>query len=76
VSGQFFASPILNSPYVEPSRHWRLDDGGQPTGIIEPTRRKSALVSPIPKPKKIKGKARHSPTCWPTIKGRNTIPPK
>lgn len=57
MSDQFFQSPILNSPYEEPSSHWRLDESGQPTGIVEPTRRKSALVSPIPKAKKIKGKA-------------------
>lgn len=56
MSDQFFQSPILNSPYEEPSSHWRLDENGQPTGIIESTRRKSALVSPIPKAKKIKGK--------------------
>ncbi|WP_346426952.1 DEAD/DEAH box helicase family protein [Novosphingobium sp. PC22D] len=52
---------MLNSPYEEPARHWRLDDNGQPTGIIEPTRRKSALVSPIPKAKKAKGKGAVQP---------------
>lgn len=57
VSAQFFASPILNSPYEQPTQHWLLDEGGQPTGVIEPARRRSALVSPIPKPKKVRGKA-------------------
>lgn len=61
MSGQFFESPILNSPYEEPTQHWRLDDNGQPTGIVEPNRRKSALVSPIPKAKKVKGKTLFQP---------------
>ncbi len=53
----FFDSPILNSPYAAPDRHWELDDAGQPTDLILSNRRRSALVSPIPKPKKLKGKA-------------------
>ncbi|QVM85254.1 BPTD_3080 family restriction endonuclease [Novosphingobium decolorationis] len=53
----FFQSPILNSPYEEPSRHWDLDENGQPTTEIVSHRRKSALVSPIPKAKKVRGKA-------------------
>ena len=27
----FFERPVLNSPYERPSRHWELDDTGQPT---------------------------------------------
>ncbi|WP_225766813.1 BPTD_3080 family restriction endonuclease [Inquilinus sp. Marseille-Q2685] len=54
---QFFESPILNSPYEAPGRHWELDANGQPTTLIVPRRRPSALVSPIPKPKKVRGKA-------------------
>jgi Type III restriction enzyme, res subunit. len=53
----FFDSPILNSPYSEPERHWELDEQGQPTNVLVPRRRPSALVSPIPKAKKIRGKA-------------------
>ncbi|WNO53165.1 BPTD_3080 family restriction endonuclease [Stakelama saccharophila] len=52
----FFDSPILNSPYDEPSRHWELDAGGQPTNVVVPRRRPSALVSPIPKAKKVRGR--------------------
>jgi type III restriction enzyme len=52
----FFDSPILNSPYAVPNRHWELDEAGQPTDRILPDRRRSALVSPIPKPRKLKGK--------------------
>ena len=29
-----FTQPILNSPYEYPSRHWELDDTGQPTQRI------------------------------------------
>ena len=53
----FFDSPILNSPYEEPHRHWELDTNGQPTSIVVPCRRTSALVSPIPKAKRVRGKA-------------------
>ena len=53
----FFSSPILNSPYREPDRHWQLGEGGQPTGIIKPGRRRSDLTTPIPKPKAMRGKA-------------------
>ncbi|QTL03948.1 DEAD/DEAH box helicase family protein [Aquabacter sp. L1I39] len=57
MSDAFFQSPILNSPYEEPTRHWELDSAGQPTNQLIARRRPSALVSPIPKPKKVRGKA-------------------
>lgn len=57
MTDQFFQSPILNSPYAQPDRHWELDENGQPTSVIISRRRQSALVSPIPKPKKVRGKA-------------------
>jgi type III restriction enzyme len=50
----FFAQPILNSPYAIPQRHWELDADGQPTQAIAESRRKSDLVTPVPKPKKQK----------------------
>ena len=31
MNNPFFEKPILNSPYEYPSRHWELDDTGQPT---------------------------------------------
>lgn len=52
----FFNEPILNSPYEYPSRHWELDKTGQPTGAIVENRREAKLISPIPKPQKVKGK--------------------
>ncbi|MET4337035.1 MULTISPECIES: BPTD_3080 family restriction endonuclease [unclassified Bradyrhizobium] len=49
---QFFERPILNSPYAFPGRHWELDADGQPTNVILETRRRSDLITPVPKPKK------------------------
>lgn len=54
MSADFFSKPILNSPYAYPSRHWELDELGQPTQKIIETRRPTAFVTPIPKPKKRK----------------------
>ena len=48
----FFEQPILNSPYEYPSRHWELDESGQPTNKIEPKRREVAFISAIPTVKK------------------------
>ena len=55
---QFFARPILNSPYGYPNRHWELDDAGQPTQRVLETRRPAEFITPIPKPKKQKGAAK------------------
>jgi type III restriction enzyme len=52
----FFERPILNSPYAYPGRHWELDSDGQPTNRIIDNRRRSDLVTPVPKPKKRKAK--------------------
>lgn len=52
VTEQFFERPILNSPYAYPGRHWELDADGQPTNRIIETRRRSDLITPVPKPKK------------------------
>ena len=49
---QFFERPILNSPYDYPARHWELDEDGQPTNRILDVRRRSELITPVPKPKK------------------------
>jgi type III restriction enzyme len=51
----FFDKPILNSPYACPTRHWELDETGQPTQKINDKRRRAAFITPIPKPKKHKG---------------------
>lgn len=52
MSNPFFDHPILNSPYEIPSRHWELDDQGQPTQKTIEHRRKADFITPIPKPKK------------------------
>ncbi|MBP6013148.1 MAG: DEAD/DEAH box helicase family protein [Alphaproteobacteria bacterium] len=54
----FFETPILNSPYEEPSRHHALDAEGQP--LNEPPRegrRRSEFITPVPKPRKKKQKS-------------------
>jgi type III restriction enzyme len=53
----FFEQPILNSPYGRPAQHWELDFTGQPTGQVEPSRRGAKFITPIPKPKKRRGRA-------------------
>ena len=52
----FFERPILNSPYSRPLQHWELDDQGQPTQRIISTRRTAEFITPIPQPRKHKGK--------------------
>ncbi|MGH8020652.1 MAG: BPTD_3080 family restriction endonuclease [Opitutaceae bacterium] len=56
MSNPFFEHPILNSPYAYPSRHWELDEQGQPTQQTIEQRRKAEFITPIPKPKKRRGK--------------------
>ncbi|MEJ7847154.1 MAG: DEAD/DEAH box helicase family protein [Pyrinomonadaceae bacterium] len=51
---EFFAKPILNSPYDYPGRHWELDSTGQPIQKIVDSRRRADFVTPIPTPKKKK----------------------
>ena len=56
MSNRFFDQPILNSPYTEPTRHWKLDESGQPTQEISELRRPASFITPIPNPQKSKGK--------------------
>ena len=51
---RFFEKPILNSPYAYPTRHWELDEHGQPTQAIIEKRRTVQFITPIPKPRKRK----------------------
>ena len=58
MSGSFFERPILNSPYIVPTLHHALDGEGQP--LDEPPaqgRRRSELITPVPKPRKQQKKA-------------------
>jgi type III restriction enzyme len=45
----FFERPILNSPYAFPGQHWELDEDGQPINRIVESRRRSELITPVPK---------------------------
>ena len=52
MTNPFFDQPILNSPYERPSRHWELDEDGQPTQRIVERRREAEFITPIPKPRR------------------------
>jgi type III restriction enzyme len=69
MSNPFFDRPILNSPYQRPSRHWELDDQGQPTQQIIERRRRAEFITPIPKPKKRKGSAEQASLVFDEGKG-------
>src|SRR5215204_3283668 len=45
-------NPILNSPYREPTRHFRFDASNQITSTIDAGRRGSSYFLPIAAPKK------------------------
>ena len=48
----FFVQPILNSPYECPTRHWEIPKESPPTNLIISERRRSDLITPVPKSKK------------------------
>ena len=54
--------PIINSPFEEPTRHYRFGDAGITNEIVE-ARRTSSYFIPIPPPKK-KGKQLSFDTEW------------
>jgi type III restriction enzyme len=56
MSNPFFDHPILNNPYLPPSKHWELDEAGQPTQRIVDSRRRAEFITPIPKPRKARPK--------------------
>src|SRR5215203_1277029 len=45
-------NPILNSPYREPTRHFRFDANDQITNTVDAGRRGSSYFLPIAAPKK------------------------
>ena len=55
LNDHFFDSPVLNSPYEYPKRHWELAESGQPTNRILDQRRSVSFVTPIPGSKKNTG---------------------
>lgn len=72
MSNDFFSKPILNSPYEYPSRHWELDESGQPTQQIIESRRPAEFITPIPKPKKRKSLETQASIVFDEGKGLST----
>jgi len=72
MSIDFFSKPILNTPYACPSRHWELDEQGQPTHQILESRRPAEFITPIPKPKKRKTLEKQSSMVFDEGKGLST----
>ena len=72
MSNPFFEHPILNSPYEIPTRHWELDDQGQPTQKTIDDRRRASFITPIPKPKKRKGSSEQRQIVFDEGKGLST----
>ena len=71
-NNQFFDHPILNSPYEYPACHWELDEDGQPTQQIVERRRSAEFITPIPKPKKRRGKGEQQEIVYDEGKGLST----
>jgi type III restriction enzyme len=72
MSNPFFEHPILNSPYEYPKRHWELDIDGQPTQNIFEERRRVKFITPIPKPRKRKDKAKQAQMIFDEGQGLST----
>src|SRR5437867_2648995 len=68
----FYERPILNSPYSYPLRHWELDQQGQPTQRTLESRRRAEFITPIPKPRKRKGKSTQEELVFDEGKGLST----
>src|SRR6266852_1360053 len=71
-SNPFFEHPILYSPYEYPTRHWELDESGQPTQRIIENRRRAEFITPIPKPRKRRGSADQQQIVFDEGKGLST----
>ena len=52
----FFESPVINSPYEYPARHWVLDEARQPTNQVMDRRRPASYITPVPHPRKQRGR--------------------
>ena len=72
MNNRFFEQPVLNSPYEYPRQHWELDPEGQPTQKIINSRRKADFITPIPKPRKRKGKSQQGELVFGDGKGLST----
>ncbi|MEJ7738021.1 MAG: DEAD/DEAH box helicase family protein [Chitinophagaceae bacterium] len=72
MSNPFFERPILNSPYEYPLKYWELDEQGQPTQKVVDKRRPAQFITPIPKPRKQKGKSKQQELIFDEGKGLST----
>ena len=69
----FFEQPILNSPYEVPTRHHALDAEGQPLEQPPaPGRRRSELLTPVPKPRRKQGRSAQASFVLPDAQGLST----
>ena len=57
MTNAFFDAPVLNSPYDYPQRHWELDEARQPTNQVIDSRRPASYITPVPQPRKQRGKS-------------------
>jgi len=72
MDNRFFTAPIRNSPYEYPREYWELDPQGQPTQRLIESRRPAEFITPIPKPRKRKGKSPQSEMIFDEGKGIST----
>lgn len=70
---KFDKNPILNSPYRSPEKHWKLDKSGLPTGAIEPSRRRSTYLIPVPPVKRKKHTAQSELIAEESNETENTL---
>ncbi len=69
----FYDQPILNSPYLPPTRHHDLDDEGQPRDLPpKEERRKSKLITPVPRARKKTRKTEQTSLVLPDAQGLTT----
>ena len=69
----FYDQPILNSPYSPPSRHHALDDDGQSLDLPPMDgRRRSKLITPVPRAEKRGKKAEQASFVLPDATGLST----
>ena len=72
MTDRFFESPVLNSPYEYPARHWELDDERQPTDRLLEQRRPASYITPVPRPRKQRGRAQQATMVIDEGKGLST----
>jgi type III restriction enzyme len=69
----FFEQPILNSPYKPPTRHHALDKEGQPLDVPPVIgRRRSELLTPVPKARNKHPKSKQTSFVLPDAQGLST----